>query len=109
MARLWEINRKCSKLSRILTGVLKSGVAVARRGGSLQVLDPLTGKVVWSRVDPRVKPDDMFVALQETNGHLFWCTNYGYFGFVPLVTSPRDIETPGSLDSIPLEGLTEFV
>jgi hypothetical protein len=63
---------------------IKSGVAIARRGGSLQVLDPDTGEILWNRRDTRVEPDDMFVALQETNGQLFWCTNHGYYGFAPL-------------------------
>jgi hypothetical protein len=69
----------------------------------------MTGDILWSRVDRRVEPDDMFVALQETNGHLFWCTNHGYFGFVPLVASSQDVQATGTLDPIPLEGLTEFV
>jgi hypothetical protein len=50
----------------------------------VQIFDPESGQVVWNGVDSRVEPDDMFVALQETNGELFWCTNHGHYGFVDL-------------------------
>jgi hypothetical protein len=59
-------------------------VAIARRGGSIQVLDPTTGDILWNGRDERIVGDDMFVALEERNGYLFWCTNHGYFGFVLL-------------------------
>jgi hypothetical protein len=45
------------------------------------VIDPTTSRTVWSRLDDRVDADDMFVALEETGGNLFWCTNAGCFGF----------------------------
>jgi hypothetical protein len=45
------------------------------------VIDPATSRTVWSRLDDRVDADDMFVALEETGGNLFWCTNAGCFGF----------------------------
>lgn len=47
-------------------------------------MDPTTGETLWSRRDHRVKPNDMFVALEVANNHLFWCTNHGYFGFMSL-------------------------
>jgi len=85
-----------------------TGIAIARRGGSLQILDPVTGQVVINRVDERVEPDDMFVALEETHGHLFWCTNHGYFGFVPLASWAKSIEVNGSSDPEKIVGLTDF-
>lgn len=75
----------------------------------MQILDPMTGEVVWNRVDARVEPDDMFVALEETNGYLFWCTNHGYFGFVAIAASSKDAETTDSMDPISIQGLTDFV
>ena len=61
-------------------------MAVARRGGSLQILDPITGETLWEQQDERVEADDMFVALEEKDGRLFWCTNHGYYGFATLPT-----------------------
>jgi len=74
----------------------------------LQILDPINGEVVWNRVDERVEPDDMFVALEETNGHLFWCTNHGYFGFTSLAASSTEVEIADSLNPI-IPGLTDLV
>lgn len=75
----------------------------------MQILDPINGEVLWNRVDERVEPDDMFVALEETNGHLFWCTNHGYFGFISLAASSTEVEIAGSLDPIIIPGLTDLV
>jgi hypothetical protein len=77
----------------------------------LQILDPKTGQVKWERLDARVVADDMFVALEESNGILFWCTNLGYFGFVRLADEP-DLETasPQTIsEQITLEGLEDLV
>jgi hypothetical protein len=84
-------------------------VAIARRGGSIQVLDPITGEILWNGVDERVEGDDMFVALEERNGYLFWCTNHGYYGFAPLSSlensgAPSDLEKPQ-----PIAGLEDHV
>lgn len=59
-------------------------MAIARRGGSIEIVDPKTGDILWNGRDERVVGDDMFVALEEMNGYLFWCTNHGYFGFARL-------------------------
>jgi hypothetical protein len=75
----------------------------------LQILDPINGEVVWNRVDERVEPDDMFVALEETNGHLFWCTNHGYFGFIPLAASSTEVEIADSFHPIIIPSLTDLV
>lgn len=75
----------------------------------MQILDPMDGQVIWNRMDERVEPDDMFVALEVINGHLFWCTNHGYYGFVALPASRGDGGVTESLDPIPIEGLTELV
>jgi hypothetical protein len=77
----------------------------------LQILDAKTGQVKWERLDARVDADDMFVALEESNGNLFWCTNLGYFGFVRLAGEP-DLETTSPVDfseQITLEGLEDLV
>ena len=77
----------------------------------MQILDPKTGQVKWERLDARVDADDMFVALEESNGNLFWCTNLGYFGFVRLAGEP-DLETTSPMDfseQITLEGLEDLV
>src|SRR5271170_4437063 len=53
----------------------------------------------------------MFVALEESNGNLFWCTNLGYFGFVRL-SGEQDLEvaSPGAFsEQITLEGLMDLV
>ena len=68
--------------------------------------------MLWSRLDQRVEADDMFVALEETNGHLFWCTNYGYFGFIPLSEPPASDDTclsPEPTELFQVEGLTDLV
>ena len=75
----------------------------------MQILDPMNGQVIWNRVDERVEPDDMFVALEVINGHLFWCTNHGYYGFVTLPASRGNVAVVDSLDPIPIEGLAELV
>lgn len=85
-------------------------MAVARRGGSLKILDPVSGESLWEQLDERVEADDMFVALEEKDGSLFWCTNHGYYGFAtisakedpatgqpPLIKSDRMAEWVGSL------------
>jgi hypothetical protein len=61
-------------------------------------MDPTSGKTLWSRRDHRVKPDDMFVALEVANNHLFWCTNHGYFGFMSLAEA-SDADMTCSLNS----------
>jgi len=81
-------------------------VAVARRGGALQIIDPATSRTVWNRIDERVEADDMFVALQETNGYLFWCTNAGCFGFAQLAL---DIENNPSANLVRLDGSSDLV
>lgn len=75
----------------------------------MQILDPMNGQVIWNRVDKRVEPDDMFVALEVINGHLFWCTNHGYYGFVALPTSRGNLGLTELLDPIPIDGLAELV
>jgi len=83
---------------------------VARRGGSLQILDAKSGHVKWDRLDGRVDADDMFVALEETNGILFWCTNLGYFGFVKLAGETElELESTATSEQITLEGLDDLV
>jgi len=61
---------------------------------------------VWNRIDERVEADDMFVALQETNGYLFWCTNAGCFGFAHLAP---DIENNPSANLVRLDGSSDLV
>lgn len=83
---------------------------MARRGGSLQILDAKNGHVKWDRLDARVDADDMFVALEETNGILFWCTNLGYFGFVKLASETElEAESTAAGEQIHLEGLEDLV
>jgi hypothetical protein len=64
----------------------------------LQIMDPASGETLWNRRDQRVKPDDMFVALEVANNHLFWCTNHGYFGFMSL-SEANDADVTCSLNS----------
>jgi hypothetical protein len=85
---------------------LQTGVAVARRTGILQIIEPATSRIVWQRIDGRVDADDMFVALQETDGHLFWCTNAGCFGFAPFAL---DIELDPSAAVVRLDGSSDTV
>lgn len=73
-------------------------MAVARRGGSLQILDSLSGETLWERHDDRVEADDMFVALEEKGGRLFWCTNHGYYGFATLPAKNDSVTTQSSLE-----------
>jgi hypothetical protein len=78
----------------------------------VELLDPADGNVLCSWIDPRIEADDMFVALQHTNGHLFWCTNYGYFAFMPLQADSLktpDGSTTESPQPIRVEGLTNLV
>jgi len=44
--------------------------------------------------------DDMFVALEEVGGYLFWCTNQGYYGFIPLATAARNLRDGSSLTTV---------
>jgi hypothetical protein len=77
----------------------------------MQVLDPTNGQLIWNRVDERIEGDDMFVALEETNGHLFWCTNHGYYGFITLSTALAS-NLDQSLEStkpIPIEASADLV
>lgn len=81
-------------------------MAVARRGGVLQIIDPSTSRTLWNRLDERVDADDMFVALEGTNGYLFWCTNAGCFGFSRLAPN---IESEPSADLVRLNRSSELV
>jgi hypothetical protein len=81
-------------------------VAVARRGGLLQVIDPTTSRTVWSRLDDRVDADDMFVGLEETGGNLFWCTNAGCFGFSRINS---DVGNEPSTDLVRLDSSSDGV
>lgn len=54
------------------------------------MIDPATSRTVCSHLDDRVDADDMFVALEETGGNLFWCTNAGCFGFSPIRSNVGD-------------------
>jgi hypothetical protein len=63
----------------------------------LEILDPATGEILWERRDERVEADDMFVALEEKHGRLFWCTNHGYYGFETL-----DVRTTSSSSPSPV-------
>lgn len=83
---------------------------MARRGGSLQILDAKSGYVKWDRLDARVDADDMFVALEEINGILFWCTNLGYFGFVKLADEAElEADSAAVIEQITLQGLEDLV
>ena len=75
----------------------------------MQILDPMNGEVILNRMDERIVPDDMFVALEVINSHLFWCTNHGYYGFVALPASRDDVGATESLDPIPIKGLKQLV
>jgi len=77
----------------------------------MQILDPATGDVLWSRADSRIEPDDPFVALEEIDGRLFWCTNGGFFGFTSLsIDEAPDPKNPkASTEPIALEISTDLV
>ena len=67
--------------------------------------------MIWNRRDVRIEPEDMFVALEETCSHLFWCTNYGYFGFIALAEEnmAARISSSDPANSMPIEGLEDLV
>ena len=75
----------------------------------MQILDHMSGQVIWNWVDERVEPDDMFVSLEVVNGHLIWCTNHGYYGFIALAGSRADARVSGSLVPVTIEGLADLV
>lgn len=68
------------------------------------MIDPATSRIVCRHLDDRVDADDMFVALEETGGHLFWCTNAGCFGFSPIRSNVRD---EPSADLVRLDGSSD--
>ena len=70
------------------------------------MIDPSTSRTVWNRIDDRVDADDMFVALEESGGYLFWCTNDGCFGFARIHS---DIGDKPSADLVRLDSSSDGV
>jgi hypothetical protein len=51
----------------------------------------------------------MFVALEEKNGYLFWCTNHGFYGYTSLA-APRSTSASSDLTKpFPIAGLEDHV
>jgi len=67
--------------------------------------------MLWYTREPRFPSDDMFVALEETGGYLFWCTNQGHYCFLPLATAVGNPHEDASKSIKPylLENLDDLV
>ena len=60
-------------------------VAIARKGGWIQVVDPKTNKILREDYNAAMKNKDAFCTLQESFGDLVSCTVSGVLTFTALV------------------------
>ena len=63
--------------------------------------------MLWSTREQRMQSDDMFVGLEEAGDYLFWCTNQGYYSFMPFAAMTKDADD-GDSSSSPQELLDDF-